>query len=120
MSTISPLFPDVTRMSARGRAQILHSIVVNPVWTIEYLVARDSIVDETPFRRGFNRAQMEWNSRGQETSNTKMVDFSTRKDLSQDLRRLVTGRMTNDEFDEVAYGRFFDSKDRAVDSIAHF
>ena len=29
-----------------------------------------------------------------------MVDLDARKSLSQNIRRLVTGRMTNDEFDK--------------------
>ena len=43
-----------------------------------------------------------------------MVDTELRHRLSQDLRRLITGRMTNDEFDDVYYESYFDSDDLAA------
>jgi hypothetical protein len=49
-----------------------------------------------------------------------VVDRNLRQQLSQDLRRLVTGRMTNDEFDDAYYDQFYNSKDRAVVEIAEF
>lgn len=49
-----------------------------------------------------------------------MVDVSARRELSQNLRRLVTGRMTNDEFDELVYDPSCDSADGAVRNIAEF
>ncbi|HVC98463.1 MAG TPA: hypothetical protein VND64_32650 [Pirellulales bacterium] len=47
-----------------------------------------------------------------------MVDHEARQALSLALRRLVTGRMTNDEFDDLYYGSWVNSSDRAVDVIA--
>jgi len=47
------------------------------------------------------------------------MDHDLRQTLSQDIRRLVTGRMTNDEFDEV-YERCMQSQDLAVKQIAEF
>jgi hypothetical protein len=47
------------------------------------------------------------------------MDHALRRALSQDIRRLVTGRMTNDEFDEV-YDRCMQSQDLAVQQIAEF
>lgn len=49
-----------------------------------------------------------------------VVDRNLRQQLSRDLRRLVTGRMTNDEFDDVYYDEFYNSKDRAVVEIGEF
>lgn len=49
-----------------------------------------------------------------------MIDATARHDLSLNLRRLVTGRMTNDEFDEFVYFPLCDSKDLAVRWIAEF
>jgi len=49
-----------------------------------------------------------------------MIDPETRKSLSQDVRRLVTGRMTNDAFDHVYYESYESSEDRAVRAIASF
>lgn len=49
-----------------------------------------------------------------------MIEPSLRKQLSQDLRRLITGRMTNDEFDEVYYDNYETSADSAVSQIAGF
>ncbi|MCA9212229.1 MAG: hypothetical protein KDB27_04120 [Planctomycetales bacterium] len=49
-----------------------------------------------------------------------MIDRSQRIELSQDLRRLVTGRMTNDEFDDVCYDHYESSPDAAVRAIANF
>jgi len=49
-----------------------------------------------------------------------MIDCEERKQLSQDLRRLVTGRITNDEFDDVYSERFCHSKDQTVADIAEF
>ena len=49
-----------------------------------------------------------------------MVDSDLRKSLSQDVRRLVTGRMTNDDFDDAYYEHYDSSDDRAVREIAGF
>ncbi len=49
-----------------------------------------------------------------------MVDPDLRQSLSQDVRRLVTGRMTNDDFDDVYYERYDSSDDRAVREISEF
>lgn len=50
----------------------------------------------------------------------KMIDLTVRKSLSQDIRRLVTGRMTNDEFDDAYYGVYEKCGDRTVRKIASF
>ena len=47
------------------------------------------------------------------------IDRELRRKLSQELRRLVTGRMTNNEFDEVWY-HCLESTDEAVREIAGF
>lgn len=47
-----------------------------------------------------------------------MVDPDLRKSLSQDMRRLITGRMSNDDFDDVYYEHYESSEDRAVREIA--
>jgi hypothetical protein len=49
-----------------------------------------------------------------------MIDEDARKSLSEDLRRLIAGRMSNDQFDEVYYRQYADSRDRAVIEIATF
>jgi hypothetical protein len=49
-----------------------------------------------------------------------MIDGDARRLLSQDIRRLVTGRMTNDAFDDVYYDRYESSTDRAVRKLATF
>lgn len=49
-----------------------------------------------------------------------MIDHTARRSLSQDLRRLITGRMTNDAFDDVYYETYGDSHDRVVREIANF
>ena len=49
-----------------------------------------------------------------------MIDRSQRNKLSQDLRRLVTGRMSNDDFDDVYYEEYESSNDDAVRAIAEF
>ena len=49
-----------------------------------------------------------------------MVDLELRHRLSQDLRRLVTGRMTNDDFDDAYYESYMDSNDIAVREISRF
>ena len=49
-----------------------------------------------------------------------MVDSGLRQSLSQDVRRLVTGRMTNDSFDDAYYERYDSSDDRAVREISGF
>jgi hypothetical protein len=49
-----------------------------------------------------------------------MIDSELRIQLSQDLRRLVTGRMTNDAFDDLYHGHYICSQDRAVAAIAGF
>jgi hypothetical protein len=48
-----------------------------------------------------------------------MVDKEARAELRIALRRLVTGRMSNDDFDEI-YGKHWSSQDGAVASIAEF
>lgn len=48
------------------------------------------------------------------------IDRQQRDKLSQDLRRLVTGRMTNDEFDEAYFDEYESSPDTAVREIATF
>ena len=47
------------------------------------------------------------------------MDIELRRRLSQDLRRLVTGRISNDEFDEI-HQRCSESNEEAVRSIAEF
>jgi hypothetical protein len=49
-----------------------------------------------------------------------MIDHAARRMLSQDARRLVTGRMTNDQFDDVYYEQYAESPDRAVAEISSF
>lgn len=49
-----------------------------------------------------------------------MIDTELRHRLSQDLRSLVTGRMTNDDFDDVYHELYMDSEDPAVREIARF
>lgn len=49
-----------------------------------------------------------------------MIDIRLRHQLSKDLRRLITGRMTNDEFDDACAEFYFDSDDLAVREIAQF
>jgi hypothetical protein len=49
-----------------------------------------------------------------------MIDADTRCRLSLDVRRLVTGRMTNDAFDDVYYESYEPSGDRAIQEIAAF
>ena len=49
-----------------------------------------------------------------------MIDREARKLLAHDVRRLVTGRMTNDSFDDVYYDRYESSGDRAVSEISSF
>lgn len=49
-----------------------------------------------------------------------MIDRDVRHELSQDLRRLVTGRMTNDEFDEAFCERYAQSADVAIREISRF
>ena len=49
-----------------------------------------------------------------------MVDVELRHRLSQDLRRLVTGRMTNDDFDDAYYESYMASNDIAVREISRF
>lgn len=49
-----------------------------------------------------------------------MVDVATRQSLSQNLRRLVTGRITNDQFDDVFYDQYNHSSDRAVAEVSSF
>lgn len=47
-----------------------------------------------------------------------MVESELRKSLSQDVRRLITDRMTNDAFDDVYCELYESSDDRAVSKIA--
>lgn len=49
-----------------------------------------------------------------------MVDNKLRHRLSQDLRRLITGRMSNDDFDDQYYDAYCISKDLAVREISRF
>src|SRR5262245_45523315 len=49
-----------------------------------------------------------------------MIEKSARRSLSQDVRRLLTGRMTNDQFDDVFYHQYDRSRDRAVGEISSF
>lgn len=49
-----------------------------------------------------------------------MVDHEARSDLAGCLNQLVSGEMTNDEFDDAYYGRWMNSKDAAVAKIAGF
>jgi hypothetical protein len=49
-----------------------------------------------------------------------MIDAELRKSLSQDIRRLVGGRMTNDAFDDVYYEAYEASADRSVRETATF
>jgi hypothetical protein len=49
-----------------------------------------------------------------------MVDKEARVELRIALRRLVTGRMTNDQFDDLYYEHWMDSKDLAVAKIGEF
>ncbi len=49
-----------------------------------------------------------------------MVDLSLRSALSQDLRRLVTGRISNDDFDDLFYGRYSSSDDSAVRHLSEY
>lgn len=49
-----------------------------------------------------------------------MVDSSARRNLSENLRRLVTGRMTEDAFDDVYVDEYCRSEDAAVKEIGEF
>jgi hypothetical protein len=49
-----------------------------------------------------------------------MVDRQLRRRLSQDLRQLVTGRMTNDAFDDVYFDQYAGATDAAVVEVAEF
>jgi hypothetical protein len=49
-----------------------------------------------------------------------MIDATLRRELSQNLRRLVTGRMTNDEFDDAYHDKYAESADPGVRHIAEF
>ena len=49
-----------------------------------------------------------------------MVNVELRHRLSQDLRRLVTGRMTNDDFDDAYYDSYAVSDDLAIREISRF
>ncbi len=49
-----------------------------------------------------------------------MVDSDLRQALSQDVRRLVSGRIANNDFDDVYYKRYEQSEDRAVLEISGF
>ena len=49
-----------------------------------------------------------------------MVDSDLRQALSQDVRRLFTGRMTNDDFDDAYYEQYDSSDDRAVREVSGF
>lgn len=56
----------------------------------------------------------------QSTIEEAMIDPLARRSLSQDVRRLVTGRMTNDDFDELYFESYGRSDDAAVRWIAEF
>lgn len=49
-----------------------------------------------------------------------MIDAALRTELSQDIRRLATGRMTNDAFDDRYDEVYESSDDRAVNAIATY
>jgi len=49
-----------------------------------------------------------------------MIDSEARKDLSQRIRQLVTGRITNDAFDDLVYAPYMAHSDAAVREIATF
>ena len=49
-----------------------------------------------------------------------MIDRTRRTSLSHDVRRLVTGRMTNDAFDDVYHLDYLEAKDSAVANIAAY
>lgn len=49
-----------------------------------------------------------------------MIDAALRTELSQDIRRLATGRMTNDAFDDRYYDVYESSDDQAIRSIATY
>jgi hypothetical protein len=49
-----------------------------------------------------------------------MIDRKLRIELSQDIRRLATGRMTNDSFDDRYYEVYECSDDRAVNAISSY
>ena len=49
-----------------------------------------------------------------------MVDSETRHQLSQDVRRLTTGRATNDEFDDAYYESYSHNDDLAIREISRF
>ena len=48
------------------------------------------------------------------------VDSRVRRQLSQDVRRLITGRITNDQFDDVYYDIYEHSEDLAIREISRF
>jgi len=50
----------------------------------------------------------------------RKTNLELRHRLSQDLRRLVTGRMTNDDFDDAYYDSYMDSDDLAIREISRF
>jgi hypothetical protein len=49
-----------------------------------------------------------------------MIDAKLRRQLAQDLRSLLAGRVTNDAFDDLYYEHYADSDDLAVQEIARF
>lgn len=49
-----------------------------------------------------------------------MINSALRIELSQDIRRLATGNMTNDAFDERYYEVYEESEDRAICAIAGY
>lgn len=49
-----------------------------------------------------------------------MVDRNARDKLRQSLARLVNGEMTNDQFDDLYFDEWTDSKDLGVNQIANF
>ena len=49
-----------------------------------------------------------------------MIDALKRRQLSSQLRHLVTGRATNDQFDEWYYNDYEESQDRAVQAVSAF
>ena len=51
---------------------------------------------------------------------TARIDTELRHRLSQDVRRLVTGRMSNDDFDDIFYDCYCESDDLAIREISRF
>lgn len=52
--------------------------------------------------------------------NRSMIDHEKRRKLSQAIRRLATGQMTNKDFDDLYYEEYESSEDHAVQAIAEY